>query len=201
MNSSGSSSWSITNANASPSSRASRTERGIPHISANLALKLSIRPSAATTRIPSAVESRVVLSSDAVCASSSLSLKLYRESPSAVHFAQARAGEQLYTGIFAAERNERRADAQKAVNDRQRPLRRRRHPGRLAQLLEEATGVSAAFAELEDLVESPFDCSEGDDHAHDQAAQKLRPAVMEDKEVERLGAQDSRVYAYRDPAL
>ena len=76
----------------------------------------------------------------------------------------------MQTACVPAERNERCVDAQKAVNDRQRPLRSRRHPGRLAQLLEEATGVSTAFAELEDLVEGPFDCSKGDDHAHDQTA-------------------------------
>ena len=84
MNSSGSSTWSSTYANALLSSRDSRTERGMPHISANFALKLSIRPFSPTTRMPSAVESRVVLSRDAVCASSSLSRKLSMERPSAV---------------------------------------------------------------------------------------------------------------------
>src|SRR5438132_12310248 len=94
-----------------------------------------------------------------------------------------------------AKRDERRADAEEVIDDGQRPLRRGRHAGCLAQLLEKTVGVSTALAKLEDLVEGALNRRKGNNHAHNQAAQELRPAVMEDEEVERLGAEDGSVDA------
>src|SRR5437867_5946467 len=67
---SGSLSCSRTNARVCAPSLDSRTESGMRHSSANLRLKLTIRPCRSTTRMPSAVDSNVALRTERVARSS-----------------------------------------------------------------------------------------------------------------------------------